>query len=244
MSKKLIALIPARGGSKGVPRKNLKLLQGHPLVSYSIMVCKMSSLIDKVVVSTEDDEIAEVSKSYGAEILKRPEEYAKDNSSDWQVINHFFQLYDVDDVAYVRPTTPLRNPDNMDDCIEFYLDNRDRMSGLRSMHELPESPYKVFRLNKEGYCEGFFKQFNGIKDYTNLPRHKFPKAYKPNGYLDIAKRETIESGTSAFSTKILPYESEFVTEIDALYEFDLLTHQLGIQENILLESLNKLGVSV
>lgn len=242
MSKKLIALIPARGGSKGVPRKNIKLLQGHPLISYSITACKMSSLIDKIVVSTEDDEIAEVAKSYGAEILKRPEEYAQDNSSDWQVINHFFQLYDVDDVAYVRPTTPLRNPENIDNCIEFYFDNRHRMSALRSMHELPESPYKVFKLGEEGYCEGFFEDFDGIKDYTNLPRQKFPKAYQPNGYLDITKRETIESGNSAFSTKILPYESEFITEVDAQYEFDLLTNQLEIQENVLLESLNQCRV--
>ncbi len=107
MSNKLTAVIPARGGSKGVPRKNIKLLQGHPLISYSIVACKMSCLIDRVVVSTDDDEIAEVAKSYGAEILKRPEEYSQDNSTDWQVINHFFQSYDVDDVVYLRPTTPL-----------------------------------------------------------------------------------------------------------------------------------------
>ena len=239
MSEKLTAVIPARGGSKGVPRKNIKLLHNHPLISYSIMVCEMSDLIDKVVVSTDDDEIAEVAESYGAEILKRPDEYAQDNSTDWQVINHFFQSYEVNDVVYLRPTTPLRNPDNMDECIEFYFENRDRMSGLRSMHELPECPYKVFKLDDQGYCEGFFEDFNGIKDYTNLPRQNFPKAYQPNGYIDIAKRETVESGKSAFATTILPYISEFVTEVDAEYEFDLLTYQLDIHGNTLLENLNQ-----
>ena len=239
MSEKLTAIIPARGGSKGVPRKNTKLLHDHPLISYSIMACKMSVMIDKVVVSTEDDEIAQIAESYGAEILERPVEYAQDNSTDWQVIDHFFQSYSVDDVVYLRPTTPLRNPDNIDDCIEFYLKNRNRMSGLRSMHELPESPYKVFKLTKDGYCEGFFEDFNGIKDYSNLPRQNFPKAYQPNGYIDIAKRETVESGTSSFATTILPYISEFVTEVDTEYEFDLLTHQLSIQPSTLLEKLNK-----
>jgi len=239
MSEKLTAIIPARGGSKGVPRKNTKLLHDHPLISYSIMACKMSVMIDKVVVSTEDDEIAQIAESYGAEILERPVEYAQDNSTDWQVIDHFFQSYSVDDVVYLRPTTPLRNPDNIDDCIEFYLENRNRMSGLRSMHELPESPYKVFKLTEDGYCVGFFEDFNGIKDYSNLPRQNFPKAYQPNGYIDIAKRETVESGTSSFATTILPYISEFVTEVDTEYEFDLLTHQLSIQPSTLLEKLNK-----
>ena len=239
MSKLLTAVIPARGGSKGVPRKNIKLLHKHPLISYSIMACKMSALIDKVLVSTDDDEIAEISESYGAEILKRPKEYAQDNSTDWQVINHFFQNHEVNDVAYLRPTTPLRNPDNLDKCVEFYFENRDMMSGLRSMHELPECPYKVFKINEDGYCEGFFRDFNGIEDYTNLPRQTFPKAYQPNGYIDIAKRETVESEKSAFSTTILPYISEFVTEVDAEYEFDLLTHQLNIHGNTLLENLNQ-----
>tara|TARA_Y100001963_G_scaffold160067_1_gene267548 strand:+ start:4076 stop:4810 length:735 start_codon:yes stop_codon:yes gene_type:complete len=239
MSESLTAVIPARGGSKGVARKNIKLLHDHPLISYSIMACKMSTMIDEVVVSTDDDEIAKIAESYGAEILERPDEYAQDNSTDWQVIDHFFQSYSVDDVVYLRPTTPLRNPDNMDDCIEFYLENRNRMSGLRSMHELPECPYKVFKLTEDGYCEGFFEDFNGIKDYTNLPRQNFPKAYQPNGYIDIAKRETVESGESAFATTILPYISEVVTEVDTEYEFDLLTHQLSIQPNTLLEKLNQ-----
>ena len=239
MSKKLTVVIPARGGSKGVPRKNIKMLKGHPLISYSIIASKESHLIGRVVVSTDDSEIAEISESYGAEVLKRPAEFAQDNSTDWQVINHFFQSYDVNDVIYFRPTTPLRNPNNIDECIKFYLNNRSKMTGLRSMHELPEGPYKVFRLSESGYCEGFFKDFNGIKDYTNLPRQTFPKAYHPNGYIDIAKRETVESGKSAFATKILPYVSEFVTEVDAQYEFDLLNFQLSTEENVLLKSLKE-----
>ena len=235
--KKITALIPARGGSKGVPRKNIKLLKGHPLIAYSIAAAKLCPAIERIVVSTDNEEIASIAMSYGAEILMRPDEFAQDSSTDWQVINHFFTNYDEDAVAYLRPTTPLRVPEYMAAGVLLYYENEDQMSGLRSMHELPESPYKVFRINEEGYCEGFFDEYKGIKDYTNLPRQKFPKAYQPNGYLDIAKRSTVEAGNSAFATKIIPYVSEYVTEVDAQYEFDLLGHQLNIQSNRLFNHL-------
>tara|TARA_R110002051_G_scaffold1143_9_gene5878 strand:+ start:40373 stop:41107 length:735 start_codon:yes stop_codon:yes gene_type:complete len=231
--KKITALIPARGGSQGVPRKNIKLLKGHPLIAYSIVAAKMCPAIKSVVVSTDDDEISSIAMSYGAEILMRPDEIAQDSSTDWQVINHFFNKYDEDSVAYLRPTTPLRNPELLIQGVQFYYDNEALMSGMRSMHELPESPYKVFKINEKGYCEGFFNEYKGIKDYTNIPRQHFPKAYQPNGYLDIAKRSTVEAGESAFATKILPFLSEFVTEVDAQYEFDLLGHQLSLESNIL-----------
>ena len=111
------------------------------------------------------------------------------------------------------------------------------MSGLRSMHEMPEPPYKVFKI-EDGYCKGFFKHFKGIKDYTNLPRQTFPKAYQPNGYIDIAKRETINLGGSAFGQEIMPVITEHVTEVDMEYEFDILTHQLETTGHTLLNILN------
>ena len=237
--KKLTALIPARGGSKGVPGKNKKKLHKHPVLTYSIMACKLSSYIDKIIVSTDSEAIKIVAENYGAEVLNRPSKFAEDDSTDWQVINHFFENYNDNYVTYLRPTTPLRNPEALDNCIKMFFENSEKMSGLRSMHELPESPYKIFKLNKDGYCEGFFDEYNGIKDYTNLPRQNFPKAYQPNGYIDIAKREIVESGKSAFGMNIIPFISEFVTEIDAQYEFDLLDYQLGMEDNILLENLNK-----
>jgi len=112
------------------------------------------------------------------------------------------------------------------------------MSGLRSVHELPEPPYKVFKIDN-GYCKGFFKDYKGIKDYTNLPRQTFPKGYQPNGYLDISKREQIESSESAFGIKIMPTITEHVTEIDMAYEFKLLEFQISLGNNILLEELRR-----
>ena len=239
MNHKITALIPARGGSKGVPGKNTKRLHNHPLLAYSIMVCKLSNYINNIIVSTDDEAIKIVAENYGVQVLDRPAELAEDNSTDWQVINHFFESYDDDCVVYLRPTTPLRNPEVLDMGVKMYFENSEKMSGLRSMHELPESPYKVFKINKNGNCEGFFSEYKGIKDYTNLPRQNFPTAYQPNGYIDIAKRQTVESGKSAFSTKIIPFISEFVTEVDTQDEFNLLDYQLNVNDNILLENLNK-----
>ena len=236
MNNKITAIIPARGGSKGVPGKNKKRLHKHPLLAYSIMVCKLSKYVDKIIVSTDSEAIKIVAENYGAEVLDRPSEFAEDNSTDWQVINHFFGNYGDDHVAYLRPTTPLRNPEVLDNCIKIFFENNEKMSGLRSMHELPESPYKVFKINEDGYCEGFFEDFNGIKDYTNLPRQKFPKAYQPNGYIDIVKRETGENG-STFGTEVKPFVTDYVTEVDTQHQFNFLEKEIT-EENILLEALN------
>ncbi len=237
--KKITAIIPARGGSKGVPGKNKRNLHEHPLIAYSIMACKLSNCVEEIIVSTDSEAIKLIAENYGAKVLDRPSELAGDNSTDWQVINHFFENHDDDYIAYIRPTTPLRNPKVLDKGVNMFFENSEKMSGLRSMHELPESPYKVFKINEDGYCEGFFHDYEGILDYTNLPRQNFPEAYQPNGYIDISKRETVESGKSAFAMKIMPFVTEFVTEIDAQYEFELLDYQLGIGDNVLLEHLNE-----
>ena len=93
------------------------------------------------------------------------------------------------------------------------------------MHRFSESPYKMFRINENGFCEGFFEEFNGNKNYTNLPRQLFTAAYQPNGYIDIVKRKTIEDGTT-YGAKIYPYVTEAVIEVDTQFEFDLLELQI------------------
>ena len=237
--KKITALIPARGGSKGVPGKNKRKLAGYPLIAYSIVACKNCTAIDRVIVSTDNEEISEIAKHYGAEVpFLRPAEYAQDNSKDYDVLKHFFEEVDVGEVAYMRPTTPLREPNRLAQYINFFFKNSNKMSGMRSMHELPEPPYKVFKI-EDGYCKGFFKDYNGIEDYTNLPRQTFPKSYQPNGYLDISKRRQINTSASAFGTNIMPVITESVTEIDMEYEFKLLEFQLSLSNNVLLETLKK-----
>ena len=235
---KLTALIPARGGSKGVPKKNVKRLRGHPLLAYSIAACKLSNSVDKIIVSTDDEKIAECARHYGATVpALRPKHLAGDTSTDWDVINYFFDNNDVEEVVYLRPTTPLRKPSLIDKCIGIYFDNKDNASGFRSMHEIPEPPYKMLMI-EDGYCKGFFNDFNGIKDYTNLPRQMFPKAYQPNGYVDIAKRNTVNNYTTAFGTKVFPFVTPAVTEVDTIEEFELLEYKIAKQDSDILCYLN------
>ena len=232
----LTALIPARGGSKGVPRKNIRTLAGYPLIAYSIIACKKSKFINRVVVSTDDEEIAKVSALFGAEVpFIRPSEYSQDGSKDIDVIKHFYSVEGEQDLAFIRPTTPLREPQVMDKIILEYQQKKDDITGLRSAHELSESPYKYFKI-ENGLFTGFFDDFNGIKDYANLPRQVFPVAYHPNGYLDIVKKETVLSG-SDFGEKVLPAITKYVTEVDDEYHFDMLESEIQINASELLKAL-------
>ena len=232
----LTALIPARGGSKGVPRKNIRELAGYPLLAYSVIACKKCTNINRVVVSTDDDEVAAVARQYGAEVpFIRPEKYAQDNSTDLDVIKHFYSIEGAQDLAFIRPTTPLRKPKIMDIFIEDYFMHRETITGMRSAHELPESPYKFFKII-DGMFTGFFDEYNGIKEYTNLPRQVFPKAYHPNGYIDILKQETILQG-SDFGSRIMPAITEYVVEVDAKYHFGLLENQIRMGDDMLLQEL-------
>jgi CMP-N,N'-diacetyllegionaminic acid synthase len=232
----LTALIPARGGSKGVPRKNIRELAGYPLLAYSIIACKKCTNINRVVVSTDDDEIAAVAIQYGAEVpFLRPEKYAQDNSTDLDVITHFYSIEGAQDLAFIRPTTPLRKPKVMDILIKDYFMHRDTISGMRSAHELPESPYKFFKI-VDGIFTGFFDEYNGIKEYTNLPRQVFPKAYHPNGYIDILKQETVLQG-SDFGSRIMPAITEYVVEVDDKYHFNLLESQIQMGDDMLIQEL-------
>ncbi len=221
----MIALIPARGGSKGVPRKNIKSLNGMPLISYSINSCKKVKSITDIIVSTDDLEISKVAEAFGSKILKRPSELAGDKTVDREVLKHFFSVYNCQDVVYIRPTTPIRCSKKIEEAITTYCENKNILTSLRSMHEFSESPYKMFKVNERGFCEGFFTDYNGTKDYTNLPRQSFPAAYQPNGYVDIIKKSTVDGGSS-YGNKIFPYITDPVIEIDTQFEFDLLELQI------------------
>ena len=232
------AIIPARGGSKGVPRKNIKNLMGHPLIAYSILACRATPGIDRVIVSTDDEEIATVSLEYGAEVpFLRPAEYAQDNSTDNQVLKHYFDVIGGEYVAFVRPTAPLRDPEIISDCLRFFYKIKDRCSSIRSMHELAEPPYKMYKLDDAGYCIGLFEDFEGERDYINLPRQVFPKTYHPNGYIDIVKNQQIQT-LNTYGNKVVPYITEYCTEIDTPYQFELLEFELARSPNPVLEALN------
>jgi len=231
----ITALIPARGGSKGVHKKNIATVAGFPLIAYSIAACKMSERINRIVVSTDDDGIAREAIRYGAEVpFKRPAKYATDTSTDFDVIEHFLvnQGYyegggSDECIAFIRPTTPIRDPKQIDKYIDLYRNgpNYGDSTGARSAHELPESPYKCLKMGQT-YFEGFFEDFNGNKNYTNLPRQMFPKAFQPNGYIDLVKPKTLASCGETFGSKVFPLMTDYVLEVDTQYQLDMIINKL------------------
>jgi len=239
----VLAIIPARGGSKGIPKKNIKILGGFPLIAYSIVAAKKSQEIDRVIVSTDSEEIAEIAKNYGAEVpFLRPAEFSQDKSPDKDFVLHALKWfkenenYEPDYIVHLRPTTPLREPSLIDKSINLIKENREATS-LRSGHELPESPYKFFKKNKDFFV-GFFEEFDGVKDYTNLPRQVFPKAYHPNGYVDVLKTKFILKNNSLHGQKIIGFETPFVIEVDDIESFERLEFEIKTNGSKILDYLD------
>ncbi len=147
---RVLALIQARGGSKGVPGKNIRPLGGFPLIAWSVAACRLAETIDRVVLSTDSEEIAEVAKAYGVEVpFMRPAAFATDTATDFVVIKHALEwLRDneghvPDLVVQIRPTTPLRDPAVIDEAVAK-LKASPQATGLRSVFEMPESAWKTY----------------------------------------------------------------------------------------------------
>mgnify|MGYP001574882202 CR=1 FL=1 len=119
----ILGITPARGGSKGIPQKNIKMIAGKPLIAWTIEAAKKSKLIDRYVVSTEDGKIAKVAKEYGAEVIKRPLELATDEATTLAVLQHAIKLIPCDIVVLLQATSPIRKPGLVDECIGEFIDN-------------------------------------------------------------------------------------------------------------------------
>lgn len=214
------AIIPARGGSKGVFRKNLRELGGFPLIAYSIVVAKACSEIERVIISTDDEEIAAVGKDFGAEVpFLRPEEIAGDMATDFEFLRHASDFFDLEEgpdmFAILRPTTPLRDPYLIDSAIEFFRSDS-RATSLCSVHEFPESPAKMF-VKSSGYLSGLLP-LDARQDYFSLPRQMFKPAYISNGYIDICSVEQLHKG-SMFGDNIFGFDTPDLGEIDVPADF-------------------------
>jgi CMP-N,N'-diacetyllegionaminic acid synthase len=237
------AVIPARGGSKGVPRKNIKLLKGFPLIAYSIAAAKLSKMTDRVIVSTESPEIAEIAKKFGAEVpFLRPEEYAQDRSPDIDFVRHAIDWFAKNEnnqpelFVHLRPTTPLRDPALIDKAIGEIVNNNEA-TALRSVHELAEPPQKMFGI-ENGYLTGFFPH-ETRPEYYNLPRQVFPKAYHPNGYVDIIRTGFVTKTNTLHGPRMIGYVTPFTIEIDTPEDFSHLEYSIDKSSHPLYEYLTQ-----
>ena len=224
----VFAIIPARAGSKGVPRKNIKLLGGYPLIAFSIIAAKLCSSIARIIVSTDSLEIAEIARFYDAEApFLRPAELAEDDSPDLGLICHALDWLrthegrEPDFLVQLRPTTPLRDPKVIGSAIQAMKSNREATS-LRSAHQLAEPPQKMMAI-KDGFMVGLFPD-DSRPEYYNLPRQAFSPAYHPNGYVDIIKTSFVRSGNSLYGPHILAFVTPVAGEVDRPEDFEYLEY--------------------
>jgi CMP-N,N'-diacetyllegionaminic acid synthase len=227
----MIAIIPARSGSKGVPGKNIKLLGEIPLFAFSIIAAKMMPSVSRVIVSTDSEEYAEIAKEYGAEVpFLRPNEISGDKSTDFDLFLHALNWFKdnenliPDYILHLRPTTPLRNPQIMEDAVRLFIENKNLASSLRSGHSAPESPYKWFLKDDNNYFKGLRDDLTPEK--VNLPRQSFPSVYIPDGYIDILKSDVILTTGTLHGDKMLVFESPFCVEVDTKDDFEYLEFQI------------------
>ena len=200
--KKIIAVIPARGGSKGIPKKNITLLNKKPLIAYSIDTAFKSKYIQRVIVSTDDKEIAKIAEKNGAEIINRPKELAQDKTPDLPVFQHIIKTlkenekYKPEIIINLRPTCPLRSVEDIDKSVKKILDTN--CDSVRTITKAKHHPYWMGKLINDK-LKPFIDDIDVQKYYQ---RQLLPDAYIINGGVDVMKAEIIEKEKSLYGKDI------------------------------------------
>jgi CMP-N,N'-diacetyllegionaminic acid synthase len=231
LEKRIVAIIPARGGSKGIPHKNIIDLKGFPLIAYSIAAARLSKSINRIIVSTDDIKIAKIAEKFGAEIpFLRPREYSTSKSTDLEFVQHALSWFQKNEgkvpdyLVHLRPTTPLRKPEMIDKAVKTLIKTKGA-TALRSVHEIRESPYKLFGM-KNNYLKGLFPG-DSRSEYYNLPRQSFPPVYQPNGYVDVLVTSYVLKSGKMHGNKILGFVTEDAGEIDKIDDLEMIQYLLG-----------------
>ena len=214
-------LIPARGGSKSIPRKNIRLYKKLPLLAHSIKISKNNSLIHKTIVSTDCPEIKEIAIKNGAEVpFLRPLNISGDLSTDYECFIHYVkwlkenkkQVPDI--LVHLRPTYPERNKELLTKCIEKFIKVRNNYSSLRTVVPLEKSLFKMYLIDNKQLIPSYEK-YKDIKNPYNQPRQILPTTYLHNGCIDILNTKTLESKTIT-GNKIYP----FIMDEKETYDID------------------------
>jgi YrbI family 3-deoxy-D-manno-octulosonate 8-phosphate phosphatase len=220
----VLALIPARGGSKGIPGKNIRSFAGFPLIAWSIAAAKASELVTRVIVSTDDEKIAAVAREYGAEApFLRPDEISQDKTTDLPVFEHALKwLEDVegyrpDIVIQLRPTSPIRPRGMIDDAIRILLEHADA-DCVRGVVPAAQNPFKMWRFNGEGKPLNALLEMDDIPEPYNAPRQILPPVYWQTGHIDAIRISTITQKKSLTGDVIYPLliDPVYTVDIDTL----------------------------
>ncbi len=213
MTMEVLALIPARGGSKSIPRKNIRLFAGHPLIAYSIAAGLQAERVMRVIVSTDDEEIAAISRQYGAETpFLRPAEYSQDHTADLPVFQHALhwlaeqQNYHPEIVVQLRPTSPLRRVAHIDLAVAGLIEHPEA-DAIRTVCIPFQNPFKMWRIETDGFMRPLIESIvpgQKIREPYNMPRQVLPEVYWQTGYVDAAWTATLMEKQSMTGDKILP----------------------------------------
>lgn len=223
-------IIPARAGSKSLPDKNITLLMGHPLLSYSITTALQCDFIDQVYVTSDSEDILNIAENYGAKRVLRPPQISGDLSRDVEYLKHFATTVDgikeSDVVVLLRPTHPLRNVSLLSEAFKRYQ-STENIHSLRSMKRSQEIFFKSWHINSDGFAIPLINDWPGIVDATNAPRQILPKTFYQDGYIDIFSFDTVLNLGSTSGVKVLPFFiEEFSVDIDTSADMDLIIKYL------------------
>ncbi len=214
----VLAVIPARSGSKTTPDKNIRLIAGKPLLAYSIEHALASKLIDRTIVSTDSPVYAEIARQYGAEVpFLRPAEISQDTSTDLETFTHALNWlsenegYVPDVCVHLRPTYPIRKAEDIDNAIQILLDNPD-IDSVRSITPSKDTPFKMWFRGEEGLLSPVVRTY--ITEACNLPRQLLPETFTQNGCIDVVRTTVITEMKSMTGSKIFGYTMDNNFDID------------------------------
>lgn len=219
----ILCIVPARSGSKSVPNKNIQLYKKKPLLAHAIDVAKQSKYRMRIVVSTDSQEYANIAIQYGAEApFLRPLEISGDKSTSYDCVAHCVQYlehngYAPDIVVLLQPTSPTRTVEDLDTCLDIFLEKKDQYDSLFSVAPAPVCPFKMFRI-QESTLLPLFKQIDDIQEPYNKCRQQLPETWISNGYFYIFKRSILENQT-LMGSKCYPYKMTENIDIDTDKDF-------------------------
>ncbi len=226
--KKILAVIPARGGSKGIPRKNIKLLAGKPLIAYTIEAAKKSRLLDRIIVSTEDKEIASIAKKYGAEVtFMRPKELAGDEVLDLPVFQHAInwleenENYKSEIILNLRPTNPFRTADDIDNAIKKLVDIG--ADSIKTISKVSQHPCRMWKLGKDDRLVALKDTEERVVNGSDNRRQALPEIYWQNELVDVCRRDNIIEKNTMFGSdrRGLIINRSFLIDLNTLEDFEI-----------------------
>lgn len=223
---KALGTICARGGSKRTPRKSLRLLAGKPLVAHTIEAALKCKELERVVMSTDDKEIAEIARKYGIEVpFIRPAELATDTAPKWAVLKHivnFLQIhqgYEPDIIVDLDPTSPLREEKRISECLSVLIDGPKDLDGVITVYEADKNPYfNMVEYDEEGYVR-LVKQPSNIIARTQ----DAPKVYSMNASIYVLRKNSLMNSNGLFENKLKAVIMEpWTKDIDTPLDFQIV----------------------